>query len=298
RSMPPARSIRTKSRSRCRRLSRAKPRKSSSNRDPNAKAPHPGPGEGLESGSGLARRVVAAGAGRWRCRGLRWRLVVARRQARSGRGLVALHPFGHLLQLGESRVELKGALIGIPGELIDRDRDAMAADPENPAGRDDEPVDLFAAGVHQSGRDMTDLAVIAAVNARPLDLGDVLLFQRICRRFFMHRRGGRGAGGGPRRAARRGRHLRGGGACQQRQCRNRSNRKLTHGTTPMLVSAFLPTRRLRSRFRFRPRDRITVEPWPVQIVTFVYEALLRSAITERFFFQIPASTDIVMTGKS
>src|SRR5437879_11493053 len=95
---------------------------------------------------------------------------------------------------------------------------------------------------------MTDLAVIAAINARPLDLGDVLLAQRVYRRFFLHGRG-RGARGGPRRAARRGRHMGGGGASHEREGRNRSDRKLTHGTTPMLVSAFLRTRRFRARFR-------------------------------------------------
>ena len=123
----------------------------------------------------------------------------------------------------------------------------MAANPQNTAGRDDEPVDFLAVGIHQRGRDVTDLAVIAAINARPLDLGDVFLVQRIHRCFFVHGRG-RGARGRPRRTARRVRHLRRSGAGHQRECRDRY-RKLTHGTTPMLMSAFLPTRRIRSRFR-------------------------------------------------
>src|SRR5213076_3472023 len=109
-------------------------------------------------------------------RGVARLAYIARRLARAGRGLLAaLDPFRHLLQVGHIRAEIEGALVGIPGELLDGDRDAMTANPEHTAGADDEPVDLLAAGIHQRGGDMADLAVVIAIDACPFDFRDILL---------------------------------------------------------------------------------------------------------------------------
>src|SRR5205085_8674478 len=114
----------------------------------------------------LLRAGVASRIARRAGRGVARLAQIARGLAEAGRGLLAaLDPFRHLLQVGDIRAELEGALVGIPGELLDGDRDAMTANPEHAAGADDEPVDLLAAGVHQRGRDMPDLAVIIAIDA-------------------------------------------------------------------------------------------------------------------------------------
>src|SRR5260221_12063844 len=88
-------------------------------------------------------------------------------------------PFRHRFQIiGRSR-DLEGALVAVPGELVDRHRDLVAADAEDAAGIDHEPLDRLALGVHEDGRDGTDLAVVASIDGGPADLGDILHLQRI-----------------------------------------------------------------------------------------------------------------------
>src|SRR4051794_32598949 len=104
--------------------------------------------------------------------------LVARGLARPGPGGRArrpLDPLGHVFDIRHGRLQLQRALLGVPGELVHRECDPVAADPEHAARVDDEPVDLLRLRVHQHGRDAADLLVVIAVDAGPVDVGDILL---------------------------------------------------------------------------------------------------------------------------
>src|SRR5579863_6882230 len=104
-----------------------------------------GSGEGTRrndrDGLRLARAVVAqivvgsAGAGRWG-RG-------DRRPTAGGR-VSTFDPCRHRLDAGRRLGDLEAAFLAVPRKLVERDRDAMAADPQDAAGGDDEPLDLSA----------------------------------------------------------------------------------------------------------------------------------------------------------
>src|SRR6266851_3701923 len=125
------------------------------------------------------------------------RFVGPWRLARSGSRVCAFNPLRHRSYAGDRRHEPESAFVCLPLELIDRDCNTVAADPQDATGANHEPVDLLGLRVDQRRRHIPQLAVVA-IDAGALNAGNISLGQRVDRRFAGDRSLRRGLGERPR----------------------------------------------------------------------------------------------------